>query len=116
MRRALAYASAAMPHERSTTWRPSADPDREVRRAFLRRLVANGPYIVGVSLISVLIYRRTEANGAATLLFGAGLFTGMLRVVDGTPRVANVLLALVLVAGIAAIVLVATATPLCGPR
>ncbi|HLY37227.1 MAG TPA: hypothetical protein VKU61_04285 [Candidatus Binatia bacterium] len=105
-----------MPHERSTLWRPSADPDREVRRAFLRRLVANGPYIVGVILISVLVYRRTEANGAATWLFSAGRFTGMLHVVDDTPRVENVLLALLLLAGIAAIVLVATATPLCGPR
>jgi len=73
----VAHPSAAMPHERSTPWRASADPDREARRAFFRRLAANRPYVVGVILVSILVYRRTEANWAGGLLFGAGLLTGM---------------------------------------
>jgi hypothetical protein len=95
-----------MAEGRTERWRPSVDPDREVRRAFFRSAFPVGLYLGGLLLVEGLFYRRDDAHATGLSLFVTGMMAGGF-LQDALRGKANVLSALLMLAMIA--ILVATA-------
>ena len=70
------------------------------------------PYFTGLLLVMGLVMRRDDAHATGLLFFTAGLIAGRsIPFFDDRPRVANGVIGLLALAGVA--FLVATAAPLC---